>query len=60
MINPLYNYFTVLGTAIKFKLYSEITVESGTQLKTLHICSVADLWLIEISLNMIAFLEKNV
>ena len=26
--------------AIKYKPYSEITVESGTQLKTVYICSV--------------------
>ena len=33
-VNQIYNYSTVLGAAIKCKPYSEITVESGTQLKT--------------------------
>ena len=36
-VNQLYNYSTVLGAAIKCKQYSEITVESGTHLKTVHI-----------------------
>ena len=29
-----------IGLAIECKPYSEITVESGTQLKTVYICSV--------------------
>ena len=33
-VNQLYIYFTVLGAAIKCKLYSEITVESVTHVKT--------------------------
>ena len=41
-VKQLYNYSTVLGAAIKCKPYSEITVESGTHLKTVYICSV--LW----------------
>ena len=36
-VNQLYNYSTVLGAAIKYKLYSEITVEIGTHLKTVKI-----------------------
>ena len=36
-VNQLYNYSTVLGTAIKCKPYSEITVEFGTHLKTVKI-----------------------
>ena len=44
-VNQLYNYSTVLGAAIKCKPFSEITVESGTHLKTVknyieYICSV--------------------
>ena len=39
-VNQLYNYSTVLGAAIKCKPYSEITVEIGTHLKTVYICSV--------------------
>ena len=39
IVNQLYNYSTVLGAAIKCKLYSEITVESGIQLKTVYNCS---------------------
>ena len=34
IVNQLYNYSTVLGAAIKCKLYSEITVEIGTHVKT--------------------------
>ena len=37
--NQLYNYSTVLGAATKCKPYSEITVEIGTQLKTVKITS---------------------
>ena len=37
--NQLYNYTTVLGAAIKCKPYCEITVEIGTQLKTIKITS---------------------
>ena len=37
--NQLYNYLTVLGAAIKCKPYTEITVEIGTQLKTVKITS---------------------
>ena len=37
--NQFYNYFVVLGAAIKCKPYSEITVESRTQLKTVKITS---------------------
>ena len=33
------NFYIGLYKAIKCKLYSEITVESRTQLKTVHICS---------------------
>ena len=40
-VNQFYNYSAVFGAAIKCKPYSEITVESGTQLKTVHICSVS-------------------
>ena len=36
-VNQLYNYSTVLRAAIKCKPYSEITVESGTHLKTVKI-----------------------
>ena len=36
-VNQLYNYSTVLGAGIKFKPYSEITVEMGTHLKTVKI-----------------------
>ena len=36
-VNQLYNYSTVLGATIKYKLYSEITVEIGTNLKTVKI-----------------------
>ena len=36
-VNQLYNYSTVLGAAIKCKQYSEITVESGTHLKSVKI-----------------------
>ena len=36
-VNQLYNYSTVLGAAIKCKPYSEITVESGTHLKSVKI-----------------------
>ena len=44
-VNQLYIYYTVLGAAIKCKPYSEITVDIGTQLKTVknyieYICSV--------------------
>ena len=38
-VNQLYNYSTVLGAAIKCKLYSEITAEIGTHLKTVKITS---------------------
>ena len=41
-VNQPYDYSTVLGASIKCKPYSEITVESGTQLKTVHICSAVD------------------
>ena len=34
------NFYIGLYMAIKYKPYSEITVESGTQLKTVYICSV--------------------
>ena len=34
------NFYIALYKAIKCKPYSKITVESGTQLKTVHICSV--------------------
>ena len=36
-VNQLYIYSTVLGAAIKCKQYSEITVESGTHVKTVKI-----------------------
>ena len=36
-VNQLYNYSTVLGAAIKCKQYSEITVESGTHVKSVKI-----------------------
>ena len=36
-VNQLYIYSTVLGAAIKCKQYSEITVESGTHLKSVKI-----------------------
>ena len=36
-VNQHYNSSTVLGAAIKCKPYSEITVEIGTQLKTVKI-----------------------
>ena len=36
------NFYIGLYMAIKCKPYSEITVESGTQLKTVYICSVYD------------------
>ena len=36
-VNQPYNYSTVLGAAIKYKLYSEITVEIGTHFKTVKI-----------------------
>ena len=36
-INQLYNYSTVLEAVIIYKLYSEITVEVGTHLKTVKI-----------------------
>ena len=38
-VNQLYNYSSVLGAAIEYKLYSDITVESGTHLKTVKITS---------------------
>ena len=38
-VNQLYNYSTVLGAAIRYKPYSEITVEMETQLKTVKITS---------------------
>ena len=34
------HFYIGLYKAIKCKPYCEITVESGTQLKTVHICSV--------------------
>ena len=36
-VNQLYIYSTVLGAAIKCKQYSEITVESGTHVKSVKI-----------------------
>ena len=36
-VNQLYMYSTVLGAAIKCKQYSEITVESGTHVKSVKI-----------------------
>ena len=36
-VNQFYNYSTVIGAAIKYKPYSEITVEIGTQQKTVKI-----------------------
>jgi hypothetical protein len=36
-VNQFYDYSTVFGAAIKCKLYSEITVEIGTHLKTVKI-----------------------
>ena len=36
-VNQLYNYSTVLGAAIKCKQYSEITVASGTHVKSVKI-----------------------
>ena len=36
-VNQLYIYSTVLGGAIKCKQYSEITVESGTHVKSVKI-----------------------
>jgi hypothetical protein len=36
------NFYIGLYKAIKCKPYSEITVETETQLKTVHICSVGD------------------
>ena len=48
-VNQLYIYSTVLGAAIKCKQYSEITVESGTHLKsvkiTLNIFAVYNIWI---------------
>ena len=38
-VNRIYNYSTVLEAAIKCKPYSEITVESRTQFKTVKITS---------------------
>ena len=40
------NFYIGLYMAIKCKPYSEITVESGTQLKTVYICSVV--WIREV------------
>ena len=42
IVKLIYSFFTVTFTLDwirQCKLYSEITVESGTQLKTVHICS---------------------
>ena len=36
-VNQLYIYSTVLGAAIKCRQYSEITVESGTHVKSIKI-----------------------
>ena len=36
-VDQLYNYSTVIGAAIKCKMYSEITVEIRTHLKTVKI-----------------------
>ena len=36
-VNQLYIYSTVLGAAITCKQYSEITVESGTHVKSVRI-----------------------
>ena len=36
-VNQLYIYSTVIGAAIKCKQYSEITVESGTHVKSVKI-----------------------
>ena len=36
-VNQLYIYSTVLGAAIRCKQYSEITVESGTHVKSVKI-----------------------
>ena len=36
-VNQIYIYSTVLGAAIKCKQYSEITVESGTHVKSVKI-----------------------
>ena len=33
-VNQLYSYSTLLGAAIRFKQYSEITLESGTHVKS--------------------------
>ena len=43
-VNQLYNYSTVLGAAIQCKPYNEITVESGTHLITVQICSPEELF----------------
>ena len=37
IVNQLYIYSTVLGAAIKCKQYSEVTVESGTHVKSVKI-----------------------
>ena len=52
-VNQLYIYSTVLGAAIKCQQYSEITVKSGTHVKSVKItlnifavCQVAQFWAI--------------
>ena len=39
-VNQLYIYSTVLGAAVKCKQYSEITVENGTHVKSVHFTSI--------------------
>ena len=48
-VNQLYIYSTVLGAAIKCKQYSEITVESGTHVKS-----------VKITLNIFAVWSKSI
>ena len=47
-VNQLYIYSTVLGAAIKCKQYSEITVESGTHVKS-----------VKITLNIFIFVVRS-
>lgn len=39
-VNKFYNYSTVIGAAVKYKPHSDITVEIGTQRKTVKIAMI--------------------